>query len=157
VLARDVQAADVVETAVVGFADQRVDRSHLLVARLSDRVAHDGVHRRADAQRVGQHDRRLDRTELVDLCRSRQLAERIADKHRPGDLVLKHVAAVRHDRGDARTHTVTLDDGRVPDAHALDVRDRIRRAGWIDARSDAHFTRPGPRLRRRDDDQGGNG
>ena len=34
-------AANVVETAVVGLADQRVDRSHVLVAGLIDRPPHE--------------------------------------------------------------------------------------------------------------------
>ena len=151
-LARDVQAADVVEAAVVGLADERVDRAHLLVARLRERVAHDRIHRRADAERVGQDDRRLDRAELVDLRRAGELAERVADEHRPGHLVLKDVAAVRHDRGDAGAHAVALDDGRVPDAHARHVGDRVQRARLVHTRRDAQVARPRPRLR----DNGGN-
>ena len=35
------------------------------------------------------------------------------------------IAAVRHDSGHAGAHVVTADDGRVPDAHAGDVGDRV--------------------------------
>jgi hypothetical protein len=90
-IASDVQAADVVEPAVVRLANERVDRTDLLVARLGDRVADDGVNRHADAERIRQDDRRFDRAELRDLRRARQLAKRIADEHRAGDLVLKQL------------------------------------------------------------------
>ena len=41
-----VLAANVVQAAVVGLADQRVHRSHVLVARLIERPAHEAFHRR---------------------------------------------------------------------------------------------------------------
>ena len=50
VLGPDVQPANVVEPAVVGFADQRVDRSHLGVAGLRQRPAHETFDDGADAR-----------------------------------------------------------------------------------------------------------
>ena len=85
-IAGHVQAADVVEPAVVRFADERVDRTDLLVARLGDRVADDSVNRDADAERVREDDRRFDGAELRDLRRARQLAKRIATNTAPATL-----------------------------------------------------------------------
>jgi hypothetical protein len=149
VLARDVEAANVVQPAVVGFADQRVHRSDLLVAGLRDRVACDRVDRSADAQRVRQHDRCFNRAELGDLRRSRQLPKRVADEHGAGHLVLKHVAAVRHDRRHAGADAVALHDRGVADPDAVHVGNRVEWAGRVDAGRDADVARPWPgRLRR---------
>ena len=87
-LACDMEAADVVEAAVVGLADQGVDLAHLFVAGLAERVADHRVHRGADAERVGQDARRFDLTELVDLGLAGELAECLSDEHRPPHLVL---------------------------------------------------------------------
>ncbi len=123
-----VQPANVVEAAVVGFADERVDGSHVGVAVLLQRPLHQPFDRGADAQRVGQRDRRFDRAELVDLRRARELAEGVADEHRAGHLLLKHVAGVRHDDGHAGANGVAGDERRVADAHAGDIGDGVERA-----------------------------
>ena len=94
VLAVDVLAPDVVESAVVGFADQGVDRSYRLVALDSQGVGDNRLHARADRQRVRQDDGCLDRPQLLNLGRAGELTKSIADKHGPGDLLLKQVAPV---------------------------------------------------------------
>jgi hypothetical protein len=131
-----------VQPAVIGLADQRIHRTHLLVPGLADRVADHRIHARADAQRVGEHDRRLDRAELVHLRRSGELAERVANEHRAGDLLLKDVAAMGNDRRDAGAHAVAVDDRRVPHAHPVDVCDRVQQTGRMDARRDAQVACP---------------
>src|SRR5262249_52351895 len=45
----DVHASDVVEAAVVGFADQRVDASYSFIAALAEGPAYDGFHGSAHA------------------------------------------------------------------------------------------------------------
>jgi hypothetical protein len=127
VIARDVEAADVVQPAVVGLPDQRVDRSHLFVPGLRERIGDDAFDAGADAEGVGEDDRRLDLPELEDLSRSRQLAERVADEHRAGHLVLKEVPAVRQDGRHSGADVVALDDRGVTDLHAGDVGDRVER------------------------------
>src|SRR5262249_9028346 len=84
--------------------------------------------------------------ELRDLSRSGNFAERIADEDGAGDLLLEHVAAVRHDGGHAGAHRVALHDRRVADADALDVGDRVECAGGIHAGSNPQIA--SPRLRR---------
>jgi hypothetical protein len=138
---RDVKAADVVQRAIVRFADQCVDRSHVLVARLRHRPPHDGVDGHADGERVGEDDRRLDRSELLHLRRARELAERIADEHRAGDLFTKEVAGVRHDRRDAGPHRIAADDRRVANPHARDIGDGVQRTGRQRAGRDAEIAR----------------
>ena len=57
-------------------------------------------------ERVRQHDRRLDRAELLDLRRAGELAERVADEDRAGHLLAEQIAAVRQDRRDAGAHGI---------------------------------------------------
>src|SRR5262249_42949357 len=116
---------DVVQVAVVGLSDHRVDRADLLVARLRERPARDGVHGDPDREGVGQDDRRLDVPELADLKEPRRLAEAVADVNGRGDLLLKEIPRVRKDRGHSGAHGFSLDDRLMPDAHAGHVRDRV--------------------------------
>jgi hypothetical protein len=141
-----VEPADVVQPAVIGLSDHRVDRRHPLVAGLCQRIGNHRLYRCADAQRVGQHDGRLDRAELLDLGRPGQLAEGVPHEHRPGHLVLEQVARVGQDRRHTGPDGVAFDDRRVPDADALDVGDRIERPGGEDAGLDAQVSRPRPAL-----------
>ena len=53
VLASDVKPTNVVQAAIVRFPDERIDRPHLFIARLAQRVAHNGIHRDTNTQRVG--------------------------------------------------------------------------------------------------------
>ena len=146
-VAGDVKAADVVEAAVVRFADDGIDRPHALVAGLRECVTHEGVHRHAHAQGVGQNNRRFDRAELGHLRGSRQLAERVADEHGAGDLVLKYVAAVGNDSGDARAYVVAFDERCVSDTDAVHVGDRVERPRRQHARRNPEITRAGLLLR----------
>ena len=136
-LARDVEAANVVQRPVVRLADERVHGPHLLIAPLGDRPGDDRLHGRADGERVRQHDRRLDRAELLHLRRSGKLPEGVPDEDRARHFLLKQVAAVREDRGDARADVVALDDRRVPDADAGHVGDRVQRTRRPHAGRDA--------------------
>ena len=117
-----------------------------VVAGLIERPLHEPFDRGADAQRVGQRDRRFDRAELVDLRRAGELAERVADEHRARHLVLKHIAA-RAERSTVtpvRTSSPSIERG-VPDAHAGDVGDRVERARREHARREPDIARARPR------------
>ena len=140
------KSSDVVQAAVIRLADDGVDGSDLFVAGLRQCVRDDTFDAGADTQRVGQHDRRFDLTELEHLCGSGQLAERVADEHRAGHLLLEQVAAVRQDCRDAGPDVVAFDDRRVPDLHAFDIGDRVERSRWKDARGEADFARARPLL-----------
>jgi hypothetical protein len=63
----DVQTANVVQTAVVGLADERIDRPNGLVASLLQRPAYRAFNRCPHAESVRQDNRSFDRAELVDL------------------------------------------------------------------------------------------
>ncbi|MFN7985501.1 MAG: hypothetical protein U0Q11_26980 [Vicinamibacterales bacterium] len=67
VLPRHVEAANVVQSAVVGLAHKGIYRTHFLVPSLRERVAHHGIDGGSDGQRIGQDDRRFDGAKLVDL------------------------------------------------------------------------------------------
>src|SRR5262249_40800787 len=135
------QTADVVQRAVVRLADQAVDRADGVVPRLCDRPPHERIERDTDTERVGEHDRRLDGAELVDLRGSRELAERVANEHRTRTFLAERVAAVRPDGGAAGAHSAALDDRGVPDEPAADVRDGVQRAGLSGAWADPQLAR----------------
>ena len=62
----------------------------------------------------------------------------VADPLEPGQLAVavdpvragEERLGRRHDDGDSRPDAVALDQRRVADADAVDVRDRVRRPGW---------------------------
>ena len=59
-----------------------------------------------------------------------------------GDLVLKDVAFVRHDRRHAGADALALDDRAMADAHAAHVRDRVERSGIEDTDRHAEIAQP---------------
>ena len=79
VLPVDVEPSDVVQSTIVRLADKGVDRPYLFVARLTQRVANDRVHRDTDTQGICQNDWCLDRPELSHLGRSGELSKCVAD------------------------------------------------------------------------------
>lgn len=66
-------ATNVVEFAVVGFADHCVHRTNRFIAGMMQRVANKCLESNRHAQRIDQRDRRLDVTKLIDLRRADQL------------------------------------------------------------------------------------
>ena len=100
------------------------------VAGLRERPLHEPFDGCAHRQRIGQRDRRLDGAELLHLRGPGELAERIADEHSAGHLVLEHVALVRDDDGHARCGSLSPSIERgVADRHAGDVGDGVERPG----------------------------
>ena len=109
VVARHVKAANVVQVAVVGFADQRVDRADLLVARLRERPARPSRPAPPPTDSVlvstiGD----LDRAELLHLRRAGELSERVADEHGARHLLAEQIPAVRKHRRDPGADAVAL-------------------------------------------------
>ena len=130
VLGLDVEAVDVVEEAVPGLADDRQAprADSLAVLRRGDeRVAHD-----ADGVRVRQPDRRRQQPGVADPFEPGQLTVAV-DPVRAGEERLGR----RQDDGDSRPDAVAFDQRRVADPDPLDVRDRVRRAGWETADLDS--------------------
>ncbi len=146
VVPADRHAADVVQARVIRFTHDRIDRADRFVAQLRQRIGHDRLKSGADGQCVGQDDRRLDRPQLLDLCRAGELSEGVAHKHGAGDLLLEEIAAVGEDGRHAGVDLIPLVDGRLPDSNATDVGDGIQRPGWEDARRDTQVTRSRPAL-----------
>ncbi len=139
------KGADVVEPAVVRLAHEGVHRAHAVVAGLGERPGHDGLDGGPHRERVREDDRRLDRAELAHLGGARQLPERVADEHGSRDLLLEEVPAVGQDGGDSGADVLALDERRLADADAGDVRDRVQGAGREDAGGEAEVAsaRPG--------------
>jgi hypothetical protein len=101
-----VQPANVVEATVVGLTDERIHRSHVLVAGLLERPAHDALQHRPDAQGVGERDGGFDGPEFVHLGRTGQLAKGIPDIDGARHFFLEDVAVVGHDDGDPGPHVI---------------------------------------------------
>ena len=137
----DVQATDIVQAAVVGLAHDGVDGNHLLIAGLRERVFHDGFAGTPDAEGIGEHDGRFDDAEFVDLGGAGELAEAVADIDGGGRLLLKEIAFVREDGGDAGVDAGGIVvDGYLAYAHAGDVGDGVVLARRQDAGLQANFT-----------------
>ena len=133
--ASHVAAADVVQVAVVGLADQRIDGPHLLVAGQRQHVVEQGVGHARHVERGGERDRRLDLAQFVDLRGAGQLAEGVADEDRAGHLFAEQIAGMRQDRRDAGANIVAANQRGVADADAGHVGDGVerparQRAGW---------------------------
>ena len=93
--------ADIVQQAVIGFADDGVYRADILIARLGERPFDGGGAGFGDIERVGEQDRRFHLPQFDDLGRSHEFAVRIIGDEAGRHLVLEEIAAMRQDRGDA--------------------------------------------------------
>jgi hypothetical protein len=120
---------DVVEVSVIRLADDRVDRSHLLVAGLSKRPVDHRLHHRSHAQGVGEDDRRFQIPQLLHLQQAGRLAEGIRREDRRRHFRLKDIAVVGHDRGHAGADALTLDQRPVAHPDANDIGDCVERSG----------------------------
>jgi hypothetical protein len=149
VLSRDVPSSDVVQVAVVRFANQRVDRLHILVSRQGQHVVDQRICHTWHAQGRCEQDRGLDLAEFIHLGRTRQLAEGVAYEDRARNLFAEQIAGMRPDGGDTRAHVVATDDGRVPDFDAGNIGDRIERIPWEDAHLQRQVRGTWPRIGRR--------
>jgi hypothetical protein len=138
--------ADVVQAAIVGLPDNRVDRTHAFIARLRQRPSGHRVHGDANGERVRQNDRRLDVAELANLKEPGRLAEPVADVHGSRDFLLEEVAAMRKNGRHAGSDRVPFDESLVADANARDVGDRIPLSRREDARRDAEIADAGTLL-----------
>src|SRR4029079_6608798 len=154
-VAADGAGADVVERAVVRLRDDRVDRAHLFVAGQREHVVEERVGDTRHVQRRRQENRRLDLAELLDLRRSHDLAEAVADEDAGRHFLDKEIPAVREDGGDAGADGLAADDGGVPDADAGDVGDGVERPRRH--RAEDHAGLAGARARRLRRRNGGGG
>jgi hypothetical protein len=152
VLAPHVHPANIVQAAVIGFPNQGVDRPHAFVAGQRQRVLDHALHAGPHVERVGEDDRGFDGSEFLDLRGPGQLAERIAHEYRARDLLLKQVAARRHNRRHSGADLFALNQSYVAHSHARDIRDGIQRSGREDPGRQTQVAGPrpfglGPRLR----------
>ncbi len=141
--------ADVAEVAVVGFADDRIDRAHLFHAGLGEQVGGQRVGDLPHAQRAGQQYRRFQFAQFLYLGHAKQLAEAVADHDRRRHALQVDVAAVRDDRGHAGVEARALRQRGMADADAGDVGDRVAGASRQRADDDAGVAGTGPRSGRR--------
>jgi hypothetical protein len=146
IFARDVPTAPVVQSpAVVRLRDKRVDGAHLFVAGKREHVIEQRIGGARHAQSRSQNDGRLDLAEFFDLRRTHQLAEAVADEDCARHFLLKQIARMRQDGGDAGANVRAANDGRVADAHAGHVRNRIERARRQNADAHADLSGAWPR------------
>ena len=124
-LGRDVQAANVVQTAIIGLTHNCIHRADTLVARLHQRITHEALDTCCHAQRVGENDRRLNVTQFTHLRHARQLAKPIAHIDGGGHLMAEDVALVRHNSRDTRTHAIALDKRHMAYRHPWHIGDSV--------------------------------
>ena len=103
-----VKTANIIEPAVVGFSDESVGARDIFVAGFSDSPMSDCGGSIKDTERVGQDNGSFDLTEFVDLRGADEFAESIVDEDGAGDFVLKEIAGVGEDGGNARADVVAF-------------------------------------------------
>ena len=121
---------NVVEQSVIAFGD---DRQRNVVASADRRVmldypADDTVGRASDVQRVGQHDRLLEVTGLIDPVRAGHLAVAVESEECGRHLAVPRVRIGKNGRRTG-TNVTSFDFGHMRDADAGDVGDRIEWTG----------------------------
>ena len=144
------QSANVVEPAIIGLADERVDRSNLLVSWLVQRPAHNSFQRCSNAKRIGQRDRCFNRAEFIDLRRTGELAECVAHIDGPGHLLLKDIAGMRNDYRDPGPNVIARYEGRMSHADAGHIRDGVEWSRGKHPRRETDVARARTRRLRRD-------
>ena len=120
---------DVGKPRVVALADDGVDGLHLHARRMAlvDAVLHERVVHKADVERVGQGDGRLDRAQLLQLHQAQRLAKAVENLARADDLVQKQVVLRGEDDGHPRVPGLRAHRA-VPHRNAGHVRQRVARA-----------------------------
>ena len=137
-------SSNVVQTAVIRFANQRIDRLHTLIARQCQHVIHHRVGNARYGKRPRQENRRFDFPEFFHLRRTGKLSKRISNEDRARNLFSKQVSRVRKDRGDTRADVIGLHNGLLTDRNARDVGDRVYRSSRKNADDNTDFTRARP-------------
>ena len=129
---------DVVDAAVIRFADKGVDAFDRFIAWLLERPGEKPFNSGSDTERVGENNRRFKRAEFVDLRNSCGLAKAVSDKYAGGHFFLKNIAAVREDGRHARVHAAcVVFQGNLADFYAGHIGHGIEFAGGQDADMDA--------------------
>ncbi len=131
------QAADVVEVAIVALKHHRVYRAGLPANGfvLRQHMAAQRRPCRARGQRVGEHDGRLQLPKLLHLHQPQRFAKAVEHLHGGGQLFLKAVAGVRQDGRHARLHRPVGQRG-MPHQHARHIGQQVARTGGQAANAD---------------------
>jgi hypothetical protein len=106
-----------------------------------------------------QQDGSFDLAQFIYLRGSGEFAEAIRDDYRAGNLLAKEITVMRQDGRNPGSHSVTLHEGRMTDAHACNIRNGIQSAGGQRAGPQSNVASPRPVLRGgidtdRDEDNG---
>ena len=126
---RSTRRPEVVQHAVVGLADHRVDRPDGRHSGLLEHPLRERIGGTPYAQGRGEQDRRFGLAELVHLGAADELAETIPDVDGRRNAVQEEISTVREYGGDTRAHRRSFDEGRMTDAHAGNIGDRIEATG----------------------------
>ncbi|CDN43386.1 hypothetical protein BN871_CV_00480 [Paenibacillus sp. P22] len=146
----DMQAAHVVQITVVAFARYDVDGAGLSADSviLLHHVAQRAFSRSGHAERIGQHDRSLQRAELVDLDKPGRFAEAVDDIGCRSGLLPEQISLMRQNSGDSRPYDrLIISFGQQRDmarAHSRDIRDAVERSRFHPADLQSIFMKPPP-------------
>lgn len=146
-----VETTNVVEPAIVSFADERVGAGNVFIAGLRDCPVSDGRGSVKDAKGVGEDDGRFDLAEFVDLRGADEFAESVVDEDGAGDFVLKEIAGVRKDGSDAGADVVAFGESDLADKDARDIGDGVFGAGVVRAEGETEVAGAWPRVGGRHD------
>ena len=123
-------ATDVVQRAVVGLTNHRVDGGDRVVVGLRQRPLHCPVKSGRHTERVRQDHRRFDIAQFHHLGRPGELPEAVGHVDRAGDLVLEQVAGMRQNGGHPGTHVVAVKQRHLANANPFDIGDAVVWPSW---------------------------
>jgi hypothetical protein len=103
-------AANVIQSAIIGFTYDRIDGTDTFITGKIDHVAYKSVRHPWHIQSSAEQYRSFDRSEFLNLCRPGQLAESIADEDSSRYFFFKEVATMGNDGCDTRSDIFPPDE-----------------------------------------------
>src|SRR6185503_1823642 len=113
------------------------------VARQPKHIVQNRIRRAGHAERRCEQDRRFDLSQLIDLSRACQLAERIADKHRTRHFLPKEIATVRQDRRYPGSNILSARDSYLANLNASYICEAVQRSRGKNANNESQVARAG--------------
>lgn len=99
-----------------------------------------------NAEGIREDDGRFDLAEFVDLGGTDELAEGVVGEDGAGNFVLKEIAGMRADGGDAGADVITFEESDLADEDAGDVGDGVVGSGRVEAEGEAEVASAGARV-----------
>ena len=134
---------DCIQRRIVALSDHRIDAggTNAFVLTAVYGILDQRIRNKPDIERIGQRNRRFERTELIDLHGAACLSVTVVDKRCRNQLMGKHILLRRQNDGAAGLIKRRFDRA-VTDTDTADIGDLIERSAWKRTDSDAVIFNP---------------